>query len=242
MPRDIAKSIEWYKKGSDRNHKGSMIDLAQIYLNEDSTYEKFHNEQKGLELVKKAMRHLSGDAYALMGNLYQAGKVVEKDDSKAIEHYKKAVELHSAWGAFSLGLTYMQGIGCDKNMAEAVRAWEIATELGNGAAANNLFCYYYGSAFDLKKKDKEKAKKYLLKGAELGNSYAQMNLAGLYLNGSDIIKKNVNQGFVYAKLAADQGQPDACEMVANCYDRGIGTNRDPKKAEEYRKKVNPEKK
>lgn len=242
MSKDIEKSIEWYKKASDRNSTQSMLNLAQIYLDEDTTFQKFHNPQKGLECVKKAMRHMDGDAYAMMGSLYQEGKTVEKNDEKALESYKKATELKSAWGAFQLGLSYMEGMGCDKNYQEGVKAWEKAVEFGNGSAANNLFCYYYGIAYDMKKKDKEKAKKYLIKGAELGDDFAQKNLAWFYFNGSDIIKKNVNQGFIYAKLAADQGQPDACEMVANCYDRGIGTNRDPQKAEEYRKKINPDKK
>ena len=88
----------------------------------------------------------------------------------------------------------------------------------------------------------KKLLKYLIKGAELGDSYAQMNLAWFYFNGSDILKKNDNQGFIYAKLAADQGQADAIEMVANCYERGIGTNRDPQKAEEYRNKLKSVKK
>ena len=176
-----------------------------------------------------------------MGRLYQNGKTVEKNDEKAIENYKKATELNSSNGAFSLGLAYFEGIGCEKNYDEGVKAWVRAIELGDGSAANNLFCYYYGTAYDNKKKDNEKAKKYLLKGAELGDSYAQLNLAKQYFNGSDIIKKNENQGFVYAKLAADQGQPDACEIVAYCYNKGMGTNRDPKKAEEYLNKINPEK-
>ena len=242
IEKDIPKSIEWYKKGADRNLTSCMTSLAEIYLSEDSIVEKFHNPQKGVELVKKAMKHLDGNAYAIMGWLYQEGKYMEKDDDKALDNYKKATELKSPEGAFQLGLSYMQGIGCEKNPQEAVKAWEKAVEFGSGGAANNLFCYYYGTAYDMKKKDTEKAKKYLIKGGELGNSYAQRNLAVFYLNGSDIIKKNEKQGFIYAKLAADQGQADAIEIVAKCYDRGIGTNRDPKKAEEYRNKLKLEKK
>lgn len=240
--KDIPKSIEWFKNGSDGNQTTCMTTLAEIYLSDDSTLQKFHNPQKGVGLIKKAMKHLDGDAYANMGWLYQEGKYMEKDDQKALDLYKKATELNSSDGAFQLGLCYVEGIGCEKNYQEAVKAWDRAVELGNGAAANNLFCYYYGTAYDKKKKDKEKAKKYLIKGAELGDDYAQKNLAGHYFIGSDIIKKNENQGFAYAKLAADQGQADAIEMVANCYDRGIGTNRDPQKAEDYRNKLKAEKK
>lgn len=242
IEKDVPKSIEWFKNGSDRNLTLCMNSLAHIYLSEDSALQKFHNPQKGVELIKKAMKHLDGDAYANMGWLYQEGKYMEKDDQKALELYKKATDLSSSGGAFQLGQCYIEGIGCEKNYEKAVKAWEKAVELGNGSAANNLFCYYYGTAYDKKKKDKEKAKKYLIKGAELGDSYAQRNLAWFYFNGSDILKKNDNQGFIYAKLAADQGQADAIEMVANCYERGIGTNRDPKKAEEYRNKLKSVKK
>lgn len=242
IEKNHSKSIEWYKKGSERNLSSCMISLAQIYLSEDSTLQKFHNPQKGIELVNKAMKHLDGEAYTLMGALYQDGKYVEKNDKKALELFKKATDLKSSSGAFNLGLIYMEGIGCDKNYQKGVKAWEKAVEFGDGSAANNLYCYYYGTAYDMKKKDKQKAKNYLMKGAELGDAFAQKNLAWLYFNGSDIIKKNENQGFIYAKLAADQGQADACEMVADCYERGIGTNRDPKKAEEYRNKLKCEKK
>ena len=137
---------------------------------------------------------------------------------------------------------YIDGIGTEKDVAKGIKVWERAVELGSAAAANNLFCYYYAIDYGGKKKDLEKAKDYLFKAAKLKDDQACFNLAYFYFFGGDIVKKDNKQAFIYAKMAADQNHPDACNLVAYMYENGIGCDKDPKKAQEYRDKVNPQEK
>ena len=181
-----------------------------------------------------------------MGYLYSVGEAVKKDDKKAFELTQIAYEMNNSNAAFSLGFKYIDGVGTEKDVSKGIKVWEHAVELGNAAAANNLYCYYYGIGFDGsfngKNKDLEKAKIFLFKAAELKNAQACFNLARSYYFGDDIVKKDEKQAFIYAKIAADQDHPDACNLVAYMYDNNIGCDKDPKKAQEYRDKVKPQEK
>ena len=82
---DKKKRIEWLNRGIHSNETNCMVDMAGIYLSEDSTLQDIHNPQKGIELYKKAARHGNGKAYFALGNIYNDGEFVSKDDNKAFE-------------------------------------------------------------------------------------------------------------------------------------------------------------
>ena len=244
IEKNLDLAIEWYKKGIEKNSTSCMLNLSDIYLNSsnDSSLTKYQNKNKAIELIKRAMKRGDSDAYQKMGYLYSVGEAVQKDDKKSFELTLKGYEMNNSDAAFSLAFKYIDGVGTEKDVAKGINVWERAVELGSAAAANNLFCYYYGIDFNGKNKDIEKAKKYLFKAAELKDDQACYNLAFFYYSGSDIVDKDKKQAFIYAKMAADQNHPDACNMVAYLYENGIGCDKDPKKAQEYRDKVKPQEK
>lgn len=239
---NLDKAIEWFKKGIEKNSTTCMIDLSEIYLNSsnDSSFSKYQNKDKAIELIKKAMKHGESQAFQYMGFLYSVGEAVQKDDKKSFELTQKAYEMNNSNAAFSLAFKYIDGVGTEKDVAKGIKVWERAAELGNAAAANNLFCYYYGIEYGGKVKNLEKAREYLFQAAKLKDDQACYNLAFFYYSGSDIVKKDKKQAFIYAKMAADQNHPDACNMIAYLYENGIGCDKDPKKAQEYRDKVKPQ--
>lgn len=237
LKRDDEKRIEWLNRGIESNQTDCMVEMAKLCLSEDSTYKNIHNTQKGIELLKKATTRGNGDAYDYLGVLYYSGKFLQKDDSKAFECYQKATERKSANGAFNLGFAYLNGTGCEKNIAKGIETWKLAVEYGSGGAANNLYCYYYYCNFGGTKKNKEQAKKYLLKAAELRNDWGCRNLGLQYYTGKDLVDKDEQQAFVYMKMAADAGLVVACESLAYFYENGIGCERNPQKAKEYRDKT-----
>lgn len=237
LKRDDEKRIEWLNRGIESNVTDCMVEMAWLCLSEDSAYQNIHNPQKGIELLKKAAKHGNGEAYDDLGSIYYNGKFLQKDDSKAFECFQKATELKSANGAFNLGFAYLNGTGCEKNIAKGIETWKLAVKYGSGAAANNLFCYYYYGYYGGTKKDKEQAKKYLLKAAELRNDMGCRNLGLQYYTGKDLVDKDEQQAFVYMKMAADTGLVVACESLAYFYENGIGCKRNPQKAKEYRDKT-----
>lgn len=236
LEKDTDKAIEWYKKGITRNSVDCMYALASIYLSEDTAYVKYVDPNKGFSLLKKTMLHGKAEAYLMMGYYYRSGKYIEKDDKKANECYEKATELGSSEGAYSLGFSYINGLGYEKDVKKGIQIWEKAAELGSGSAANNLYCYYYGDAYGNKHKDRVKAKKYLELAAKLKDSYGCRNLAYEYYYGNGLYSKNYNQAYIYMRIAADQGDYDACQALAYFLKNGIGCNKDPKEAEKYENK------
>ncbi len=241
IPKDIKKAVEWYDKGIESNNTDCMINMFYICMDEDSTFIEYHNTNRAIELLKKAVSH--GDAYSMfkLGSLYQMGEFLEKNDEKAFEYYKKSFDLHNPKGAFALGFAYIEGIGCEKSVIDGVKIWKKAVEFGSGAAANNLYNYYRFGKFTNDKSviNKDLAKKYLKEGARLGEPIACWNIGKLYYNGNDLFEKNDTQAFVYIKKAADNGVVDACEAMAYMYNNAIGCNKDINAAKKYQDMAKP---
>ena len=233
---NIQKMIEWLERGVESNETTCMTEYSNLCLSEDTLFKDIHNPQKAIELLKKATKHGDGDAYAMLGHHYFNGQYLPKDDEKAFECFEKAYKLKSDEGAFSLGWAYINGCGCEKNIPKGIEIWKRAVEYGNGGAANNLFCYFNQGDFG-GKIDKEQAKIYLKKAAELGNVMGCLNLGREYFLGNNLMKKDDSQAFVYIKMAADMGNVDACGVLSYFYENGIGCNKDPEKAKEYRDKT-----
>ena len=232
LKSDKKKRIEWLNRGIHSNETNCMVDMAGIYLSEDSTLQDIHNPQKGIELYKKAARHGNGKAYFALGNIYNDGEFVSKDDNKAFDYWKKAAALKDHFGAANLGYAYINGIGCAKDVKKGIEVWKQAVEYGSGYAANNLFrCYSSG---EYGEKDKALAKKYLIKAAELNDAWGCLNLGTQYYLGNYLMEKSYGQAFVYVKKAADMGLIDACNVLAYFYENGIGCDKNPQKAKEYK--------
>ena len=234
VKHDMNKARLWAEKGTESNDPSSMMLLSAIYLMPDTD---FQNINKGIYLLEQAGKHGNGFAYYTLGHLYMYGDNVSKDDTKAFEYFTKSTALGDESGAFCLGLMYMYGIGCEKNAENGVRVWEKAVELGDGGAANNLYCYYLGDYGNFKNRNKELAKQYLLKSAQLEDAKGCLNLGYAYRYGRDLFEENKTQAFIYIKKAADLGDVDACEELSNMYERGIGCERNPTAAEKYRNKT-----
>lgn len=230
------KKIAWLKRGCDSNQIDCMANMAMIYLSDDSTYHDYRNPQKGIELLKKAALRGNGDAYYNLGNLYYKGEHVPKDDVNAFNCWEKAANLNDPHGADNLAYAYMEGVGCEKDIEKGLEIYKKAVEYGSGFAANKLFYAYWTGERGVQI-DKSLAKMYLLKAAELGDPVGCFNLGKHYAKGSQLINKNLDQAFVYIKKAADMGLVDACKIIALFYENGIGIDKNPQKAKEYRDKT-----
>ena len=231
-----AKRIEWLNRGIEGDVSDCMAVMALLCITEDSAYQDMHNPQRAVELLKRAARHGNGDAYYSIGNLYYEGKYLPKDDKKAFENWEKGVERKCTEAASNLAYAYIEGVGCEKNVEKGIELYKQAVEKGNGFSAQKLY-YCYGTGAWGVKKDKELAKKYLLKAAEFGDPWGCYNLGMQYYIGNDLVNKDYGQAFVYTKKAADMGHIDACNAIAYFYENGIGIDKDPQKAKEYKDKT-----
>ncbi|WP_162983264.1 tetratricopeptide repeat protein, partial [Helicobacter mehlei] len=86
----------------------------------------------------KAAEMGSADAYNSLGLMYNIGKGVEQDYSKALQYYQKAAEMGNAFSYYNLGVMYKKGygVGQDKEMAD--QYFKKACDLGYQQGCNNL--------------------------------------------------------------------------------------------------------
>lgn len=235
---DKAKRLEWLNRGIESNEDECMCTMAILCTagDRDSTYKSIYNPQRAVELLKKASRHGSGEAYYLLGNWYYNGEYLPKDDKKAFDNWEKAVELRSSEAASNLAYAYIEGVGCEKNENKGIEIHKQAVEEGSGFSATKLFYCYWAGTWGVKK-DKELAKQYLFKAAELNDAWGCFNLGKQYYMGNDLVNKDNSQAFVYIKKAADMGLVEACDALAYFYENGIDVDKNPQKAKEYKDKT-----
>lgn len=242
VKKDKTKRIDWLNRGIESNVADCMCDMALLCVSEDSTYQDIHNPKRAVELLKKATRHGSGEGYFILGNWHWNGEFLPKDDKKAFENWEKGAELSNIGATDNLAYAYRYGVGCEKDEKKAIELYQESAENGSGFSARHLYyCYLSGGCGVTK--DNELAKKYLLRAAELNDEYGCYELGRHYNVGSELFGKDFGQAFVYVKKAADMGVVDACSMVAYFYENGIGCDKNPQKAKEYKDKtaVNSEK-
>ncbi|EXX76058.1 uncharacterized protein OCT59_023650 [Rhizophagus irregularis] len=159
------------------------------------------NEQKAIEIYKKAINFGSKLSYYDLANIYMESNI-ENNYEKAFELSKKLAEKGYASGIHILGHCYNWGIGTNIDTQKAFKLFQEAANLGNLNGMGNLANYYY---FGIKTNiDKQKAFELYRKAANLGHHVAQYNLALIYENG-DVINKDMDQAIYWYKKSAEQG-------------------------------------
>lgn len=157
-------------------------------------------------------RAVKGDveAQVALGLTYVKGEDVEQDFAEAQKWWDAAAKQGDAAAQYYLGLMSARGDGVDKDMAAAKKQWEDAAGQDHiGALYSLAMLYVEGEAVQ---GDYAEAGKYFLRAAELGNVQSQFNISVLYAQGLGFPQSN-ESSYAWARLAADQGHPNAKEML-----------------------------
>lgn len=200
------------------------------------------------------------DATLELAEMYEQGRGVVSDPFKAKELYEK---VDSGVAYLKLAEYYEFGIATEPNMEKAVTLYEKAAEEGLIEAVR-ICASFALEGYSLIPPDKQKAIKYLrvleekegdvnamfslyklLKEeaeqeaiSKLAKSAVERNPAAEIIYASYLIMKNENTelAFSYAKECSVKKMADAYYLLGYCYENGIGTNVDNKKAfENYHK-------
>lgn len=98
------------------------------------------------DLSKLLSQAQAGDVQAQLklGQAYQSGNGVPKDDQQAAEWYSKAAEQGNAEAEFNLAVMYLTGQGVKQDDQQALKWFLKAAREGNATAMYNLGALYYG--------------------------------------------------------------------------------------------------
>lgn len=141
--KDYDEALKQFKVVEKAKIADGKVMEAAIIAN--SSYAK-HNMKKGIKLLTDAAK-TSPQAMYLLGNLYEAGKGVEKNMAEAVSHLQKAADMGYGPAECSLADMYYEGRGVDQSYEKAVEWYTKANEQGRlneNAAKRYAACYENG--------------------------------------------------------------------------------------------------
>ncbi|CAG8494355.1 3330_t:CDS:1 [Ambispora leptoticha] len=175
--------------------------------------------------------------HSLLAFMYYWGIGTAIDPKKSFLWYKKAAENGDALGQNELGACYGMGRGVKQNNDLAVHWYRKAAHGGSAMGQFNYgSCLAYGDGTPT---DWDAADYWLNKSAENGCSNALDLLGYFYTTGKGVRIKDEWRGYLYFKRAAAAGHYGGHYNMAECYQKGVGVNRDLHQAiRMYRKSSN----
>ena len=162
-----------------------------------------------------------------LGVLYDEGRDVKQDYSKAAYWYGKAAEQGYASAQFNLGTLYYNGQGVVQDYSKAVHWFEKAAEQRDIKAQ-----YILGTLYDKGQgveQDFTKAVYWFEKAAKQGNVAAQFSLGIRYGKGQGV-EQDYAKAVYWFEKAAKQGNVSAQFNLGVLYDKGQGGEQDYAKA------------
>lgn len=152
------------------------------------------DEQKALELYKRAAEIGGATELFQLGLGYSYCKSIENHEQEAIKIWRQAAEKGSVGAITSLARCYKWGKYVKKDENEAFKLWVRANELDNKIATDEIgICYYLGSGVE---QNYEEAIKWFNKGIEwegegfCGSTASADYLGECYLLGHGV-EKNI---------------------------------------------------
>jgi TPR repeat protein len=245
------RAFKWLLSSAENENPEAQYNLAIFYMDgigvqkdekeafnwflkseKVSYYLDAHNKNGKEEFVKYLKLAIANDSVAqnYLGNCYQFGKGIGKNETKAFEWYLKSANTGFAGyaeGQFNLGYCYENAVGTGKNETKAFEWYLRSAIAGNAKAQNRLGkCYVDGIGTN---KNKIKAFGWFLKSAEKGDPEGQYNLGCCYQYGEGV-DKNETKAFEWYSKSAEKGNTAAQNNLGYCYQYGKGVFINEKKA------------
>ncbi|HET6931769.1 MAG TPA: tetratricopeptide repeat protein [Candidatus Acidoferrum sp.] len=209
-------AIEALKLRADSGDAGARLRLTEFLVSADPASPGY---DQALAWLWLGAAQNKPDAQFALGYLYEHGKSLPLDFSKAAENYRKAALKGYSPAENNLGGLYRLGNGVPRDMAVAFQWYQRAAQHGNRVAQQNLGTFFYlGYATPV---DYAEAAKWFRASAEQSFAEGQSSLAYCYLKGLGVPHDD-SEAARWALLAARQGQARAEALLAYLYERGSG--------------------
>jgi len=192
------------KFAADKGDVTAMINIALLSFHGSGTSV---NYIIAAEYLQKAAEAGNGQAAYQLGQLYLQGKGVKKDENKAFQCFTLAADEGLMEAQVGLAQCYANGIGTDADLQAARKYWVTASLSGDAVAQRSIGERLLNGT-DGFSKDPEKARRFLARAAEAGDTHAMFQLALCYDKGIGGPKDNVAK-VKWLEKAAEQHHPGA---------------------------------
>lgn len=225
---DYSNAFKFAQIAADKEDKEGLTVLGALYLNGWGVNK---DEKKAFECYLQAAAQGHEVALNQIGWMYQTGCGVEEDPVQAFFWYNESAQKGNDVGMNNLAYCYKDGYGVEQDVEAAAEWFKKAAETGCDNSMLELGKYYQETLFDL-----EKAKMWLLKAIDLGNTDA-MNMLGNVFANSNYPCYDTRKAFEWYEKAANANCLDGMWNLACAYSNGTGCELDMEKAEEWLKKA-----
>lgn len=187
-----------------------------------------------VEWLRAASRTGNLFANSLLARIYwersraaEDGAAREAALDQVMENYLHAIALGSADAMYALGVLYLNGHYGEENTISGVPLLEKAAELEQSEAIMFLAHLHY--AGEVVEQDLGAARAYYARAAELGNAFARRSYARFLLD-RNVAQPGDPRALTWLEELADEGEPESMLLLGNLHARGVGTERNPRRA------------
>ena len=232
VSQDIAEGAKWCHLAAEQGHPDAQYNLSRCFFRGDGVPQDYAEAAKwcGLSAEQGCMA-----AQNELGHYYMDGDGVTQDFSEGIEWFRLAAEQGHPEAQFNLGESYRVGVGVQQDLNEAIKWCLKAAEQEHIEAQFILGVLFSsrradGSVLFSTIEDEKKGVYWYRKAAERGHAEAQHSLGKYYthrrmnasMRGDDSDEPNLQEvtkdqqtAAEWFRKAAEQGHPDAEQMLAN---------------------------
>ena len=188
-----------------------------------------HDREKAIEYYIEWSKPDVAQMYYSIGVMYETAQKSKKDVLKAIKYYTMAEKLGYVKAIYRLAVGYEGSFGPEFKSDENAKKYHSMAAMFNHAPS-----LYYLALLAESKGNHREAVDYLRKIVKQTNVSAQNDLEICYFNNHNLPLRYPRAVELYQKLT-DRGNAEACQRLANCYERGFGVNRSPELAAKWRR-------
>ena len=243
---DAAEAAKWIRKAAEQGNVDAQYFLGQCY-GRSLPYTNFSvwlprprivqgNAKEAAKFLLMAAKCGHIDAQYAIGYCYRHGEGVDKNDDEAAKWFSKATEHGSMAAQFELAKCYATGEGVSQDKTMSAKLFRKVAERGDASAQIKLGdCYRYGEGVE--NNGAEAVKWYReaavseRKGRRIGICFG-----GIGIGKDNEIASSVAITFEETELHEEEMLNDldthdvAVLRLADCYEQGIGVEKDAAEA------------
>lgn len=138
--KDVDEALRLMQKSADSGLPIAQLRLGMILVSREKRMspEAQRYITSAREQMERFSRQGSSWARAALGEIYEKGVGIPKDQAKAIDLYRMAASHSNVTAITRLGIIYLDGIGTEKNPSEGRQWLEKAAKMGSDTAEKKL--------------------------------------------------------------------------------------------------------
>ncbi len=211
IEKDIAKTMELWKKAADAGNANAQFELAQSYIKSDDE----QSIKRGLEYLQKSVAQGHVKAMTMLGELYYSGELLQRNLERANKLFSIASKKNESRAIYFLGIMSQSDEFAPRNLESSRKYFYTCALMDNSDCAYKYAQLTFDlpdiNQFDMAEKKKE-ALNLLHKAANAPLSHALYYLGVLYKQG-EILPLDDKKSKLFIERAASLGNQLALRQL-----------------------------